>query len=286
LQAERFHDTRAILDVVETAYGCGLRGFMFNSHEQVREICDYFRDHRSRFPEMHFYPSVPYAHKYANAVNEKGLVTAINEFLFADRSTMEVLGTLARGATSIVQRDLIEVMKLLVDAEMRMFRGLDVRALFLQNIVTDLLIGLGVKEVVAEFARFVRDRYEVEPAFNTMNLPTCVDFLLSAGIENPIVCASINKAGYLMSPGRQAYEDAIRTKPFRPVAMSVLASGAIPPREAVRYVADLGKVDTIVFGASSRSHIEQTVQLVKEAWAQRTDLASTDKSRLAGGERQ
>ena len=275
-QAERFRDTSAILEVLDSAYDCGIRGFMFNTHDQVRELCEHLRANQSRYAEVRLYPSLPYAHKYANAVNEKGLVGAINDFLFADRSAMQVLGTLTRSGMSIVQRDLMEVMKLLVDAEMRMFRGLDVKAIFLQNIVTDLLIGMGAKSVVGEFARYVRKRFDVEPAFNTMNLPACVDFLLDAGVERPIVCASINKAGYLMSPSRTAYEEAIRTKPFRPVAMSVLASGAIPPREAVEYVASLGKVESVVFGASSRSHIEQTVDLVRTAWSRISESAGLE----------
>jgi hypothetical protein len=273
-QAERFRDTASIVEVVDVAYACGIRAFMFNTHDKVREICEYLRANRSRYPDLRLYPSLPYAHKYANAVNEKGLVAALNDFLFADRSAMQVLGTLTRSGKSMVQRDLMEIMKLLVEAEMRMFRGLDVQAVFLQNIVTDLLVGFGVTAVIDEYARFVRKRYAVEPAFNTMNLPSSVDMLLAAGVENPIVCASINKAGYLMSPQREACEWAIREKPFRPVAMSVLASGAIPAREAIQYVADLGKVEAIVFGASSRAHIEQTLGLIQEAWSRKAGAAA------------
>ena len=101
-------------------------------------------------------------------------------------------------------------MKILVDAEMRMFKGLNVRAVFLQNIVTDLVLGLGAKTVFREFADHIRATYGVEPAFNTMNMPCTVEFLLECGIENPIVCSSINKAGYLMHPGIAEYESALR----------------------------------------------------------------------------
>jgi len=45
---------------------------------------------------------------------------------------------------------IIEVMKILVDAEMRMFHGLNVKAIFLQNIITDLLLGIGAKQVFAK----------------------------------------------------------------------------------------------------------------------------------------
>jgi len=153
---------------------------------------------------------------------------------------------------------------LLVDAEMRMFRDLNVRAIFLQNIVTDLLLGIGVEEVFIEFSNHIKEKYGVNAAFNSMNMPKLVDFLLDCGIENPIVCSSINKAGYLMNPDVETYEKLIQTKPFRPMAMSILASGAVSPREAVEYIAKQKNIKSIVFGASSKNHIEETKKIIDE----------------------
>jgi hypothetical protein len=51
---------------------------------------------------------------------------------------------------------------------------------------------------------------------------------------------------------------------FRPVAMSVLASGAIDPREAIEYVCSQKKIESIVFGASSKSNILNTKRLIDE----------------------
>ncbi|MHA2043544.1 MAG: glycyl radical enzyme family protein [Planctomycetota bacterium] len=263
-QAERFKDIEAIIKVIDTAYECGIHAFMFNTHDRVAELCDHFRANPDKYPDLRLYPSMPYAHKYANAVNEKGMVGALNDFVFADRSAAQVLGTLARGAMSIVTQDMVKVMKLLVDAEMRMFKGLNVRAVFLQNIVTDLLLGLGAKTVFVEFANHIRSTYGVEPAFNTMNMPQLVDFLLQCGIENPIVCSSINKIGYLMNPDKVSYEESITTKPFRPMAMSILASGAVAPEEAVEYVLSQKNIRSIVFGASSKPHIVQTKELIEQ----------------------
>jgi hypothetical protein len=44
--------------------------------------------------------------------------------------------------------------------------------------------------------------------------------------------------------------------------MSVLASGAIPPREAIEYVCKQPKIESIVFGASSRGNIKSTKALI------------------------
>jgi hypothetical protein len=265
-QAERFKDVRAIIEVVDAAYDCGIHAFMFNTHDVVADLCDHFRANPERYADLRLYPSMPYAHKYANAVNEKGMIGAINEFVFSGRTAGEALTTLIRGGQGIINRDVIDVMKLLVDAEMRMFKGLNVRAVFLQNIVTDLLLGLQARKIFTGFVSHVRTTYGVDAAFNTMNMPRLVDFLLESGIKNPIVCSSINKTGYLMQPDRETYEIAVRTRPFRPMAMSVLASGAIPPAEAIEYVCRLPNVRSIVFGASSRRNIEETRRMILSWW--------------------
>ena len=79
------------------------------------------------------------------------------------------------------------------------------------------------------FADHVRDRYDAEPGFITMNLPLLLDALERVGIENPIVCSNINKIGFRMCGGIEAYEEALRDRTCRAIAMSVFASGAIPP---------------------------------------------------------
>jgi hypothetical protein len=44
----------------------------------------------------------------------------------------------------------------------------------------------------------------------------------------------------------------------------VLASGAISPREAIEYVCNQPRIESIVFGASSRGNIRQTKSLIDE----------------------
>jgi len=38
------------------------------------------------------------------------------------------------------------MMQMLIDVEMKMFKGLDVRAIFLQNIITDLVLDMILKK--------------------------------------------------------------------------------------------------------------------------------------------
>lgn len=259
-QAMRFQDTAAIIQVLDAAYQEGIRTFMCTTHDRVAEICDYFRANREKYPDYTFYPCMPYAHKYANAVTEHGMLEALRKFLPEENS----LGAMLRGGMALANKDIEKILQLLVDAEMKMFRGLPTPVIFIQNVITDLLLGLNLKPVLRMFHDHVRKAYGAEPGYITMNLPRLLDVLDELGIENPIVCANINKIGFRMCGGIPAYEQAIAQRRFRPVAMSVLASGAIPPQEAVAYVCEQPRIESIVFGASSRANIRHTKQLIDQ----------------------
>ena len=259
-QQMKFQDTGAIISVLDAAYQEGIRTFMCTTHDRVEEVCDYFRANTEKYPDYQFYPCMPYAHKYANAVTEHGMIEALRKFLPEDGA----IGAMLKGSVALANKDIEAVLGLLVDAEMKMFHGLKTPVIFIQNVITDLILGLGMDVCLKFFYDHVRRKYNAEPGFITMNLPLLLDALDRHGIKNPIVCANINKIGFRMCGGLPAYEDALAHREFRPVAMSVLASGAISPREAIEYVAGLPKIESIVFGASSRANIRQTKMLIDE----------------------
>ena len=259
-QSMRFQDLDAIIAVLDAAYEEGIRTFMCTSHDRVALICDHFRAHPGKYADYRFYPCMPYAHKYANAVTEHGMIEALRMFLPQEGAMSAML----KGGVALASKDIEAIMQLLIDAEMKMFHGLSTPVVFMQNVITDLLLGLKMNECFRIFHDHVRARYGAEPGYITMNVPRLLDVLDELGIDNPIVCANINKIGFRMCGGMKAYENAIANRRFRPVAMSVFASGAISPREAIVYVCDQPKIEAIVFGASGRANIRQTKALIDE----------------------
>ena len=260
-QAARFRDTQSIMRVLDSAYDLGIKVFMCTTHDRVGEVADFVRANPQRYPDFEFYPCMPYAHKYANSVGEVGMLETIKRF--APGGLME---TLWKGATAAISKDIFKLMELLVDAEMKRFAGTRTPIVFVQNVITDLLLGLGMQEVLAGFERHIRERYQAEAGFITMNLPLLVDRLEQVGVKNPIVCANINKIGFRMSGGVERYAEVLKQKRCRAIAMSVLASGAIPPQEAIEWVCGLEGVSSIVFGASSAGNIRQTKELIDRCW--------------------
>lgn len=257
-QAMRFQDTAAIMEVLDAAYDEGIRTFMCTTHDRIAEVCDVVRANPERYEGFQFYPCMPYAHKYANAVTDHGMIGALTHFMPEDG----LFKTVLRSGAALATKDADGIARVLIDAEMKMFSGLRTPVIFMQNVFTDLLLGMGFTRAFRVFHDHVTEKYDAEPGFITMNLPALAEALEKEGIKSPIICSNINKIGFRMCGGPDRYREVLQSGKVRAIAMSVYASGAIPAKEAISWIADLGGVEAIVFGASSRGNIKNTRDLV------------------------
>ncbi len=265
-RAERFAKLESVMAVYDHAIEAGIDAIMLNSNDRAKGICDAFRADPAKYGHLKWYPSIPYPHKYAAMVNDKGMVGAVQEILFA-KGAKSALGKMARGAGAVLTLDAVKLMKMLIDEEMAIYDGLDVRCVFLQNIITDLMLGYDVPDPFVAYCEYIRQRFGAWPGLITQNLPFLRAKLREWGIEGVVICASVNKIGYLMSPGVAEYEADLAANDgakYPVMAMSTLASGAIPAPEAYDYLNRLN-LQSMVFGASSLGNIKQTVSLISPA---------------------
>ncbi len=257
-QAMRFQRTDAIMDVLDVAYDEGIRTFMCTTHDRIANVADRVRANPERYGDFQFYPCMPYAHKYANAVTEHGMLGAVRSFIPNDG----LLTTAFAGTKALASKEVDGIAKVMIDMEMKMFAGTKTPVIFIQNVFADLLMGMGFHRAFRIFHDHIQEKYGAEPAYITMNMPMLLDVLEGQGIERPIICSNINKIGFRMSGGFDAYLDALKSGRVRAVAMSVYASGAIPADEAIHWISELPGVESIVFGASSAGNIRGTKALV------------------------
>jgi hypothetical protein len=258
-QLMKFKTDASIIKTLDIAKSAGVQTFMCTTHDRILHICEQIRQHPASYEGYKIYPCMPYAHKYANAVTELGIVGALKAYMPGN-----IFTTAFKGGMAYLSDDHEKMMELLVDAEMKMFHGIDTPVIFLQNVVTDLLLGLKAYGLLASFHAYVKKKYRAEAGFITMNLPLLSDVLENLGIEQPIICASINKEGFRMSGGRQAYEKVLAEKKNRVIAMQIFGGGFISPKEAVEYVINLEGVESILFGASSAANIQQTIEWINK----------------------
>jgi hypothetical protein len=254
----RFKDDKSIIIILDQVIELGIKTFMCTTHDRITNICEHIRKNPAKYMDFKIYPCMPYAHKYANAVTELGIIGTIKEYLPGN-----IFSTFAKGGAAFLTKDFIGLMEILIDAEMKMFKGINTPVIFIQNVITDMILGLRMHNVFKEYDAYIRKKYNAEPGYITMNLPLLFDTLESLGLKNPIICASINKIGFRMPEGIEKYERYLQEKEFRPIAMQVLAAGALRPKEAIEYIGNFPKIESVLFGASSKSHIQETKELIE-----------------------
>ena len=258
-QAIQFKDDSAIIKVLDQAIDLGINTFMCTTHDRIANICDHIRQYPEKYENFKIYPCMPYAHKYANAITELGVMGTIKQYVPGN-----LFGTFAKGGVALLNSDFNKLMQILIDAEMKMFKGIKTPVIFIQNVLVDLILGLKMYDVFKEFDQYIRKKYKAEPGYITMNMPALFDVLDSMGIKNPIICSSINKLGFRMAGSKEIYEKYLNEKEFRPIAMQVLAAGALRPEEAVEYLSKFPGIESVLFGASSKSHIGETKNLIEK----------------------
>lgn len=259
-QSIQFKEDISIIRTLDYARNEGVNTFMCTTHDRIANICNIIRQDPVKYQNFEIFPCMPYAHKYANAVTELGIVETLKEYVPGN-----FVGSMFKGGVAFLSKDYLSIMELLIDSEMKMFKGINTPVIFLQNVVTDLLLGLKMNDVLVAFHSYIRKKYNAEAGFITMNLPRLLDVLEAGGISNPIICASINKAGFRMSGGKEIYEKTLLERKFRPIAMQVFGGGAISPKEALDYVCSFPQIESILFGASSHVNIRETVRIIRAA---------------------
>jgi hypothetical protein len=253
-QLLKFKNDTAILETLAIANAAGVATFMCTTYARIGPIVQAMKDTPSKYPNYQIYPCMPYAHKYANAVTELGMLGALKSYMPGN-----IFSTALKGGMAFISKDYVKMMELMVDAEMKMFEGINTPVIFLQNVVTDLLLGLQAYDLLAAFHAYIQKKYQAEAGFITMNLPVLSSVLHRLGINNPIICTSFNKEGFRMSGGRKAYEAILEQNNCRIIAMQIFGGGFIDPKEAIAYIKNLDGIESILFGASSSANIKQTV---------------------------
>ena len=182
-QSMRFQDLSAIMEVLDAAYDEGI------THVHVHHARPGRRDRRPRpraarsaTRTIEFFPCMPYAHKYANAMTEHGTLGALRTFL-PDEGVLSAAapgrhvtgqqGHRGRHAHAHRRRD--------EDVP----RPEDAGGLPPERRRRPAARASGFDEAFTIFADHVREQYDAEPGFITMNLPAAAGHPRATGHREP-----------------------------------------------------------------------------------------------------
>lgn len=260
---QRFADAQRILDLIAFAHAEGVEGLMMSTHQRVREILPLIASDTRLAPSLRMYPIIPYAQGYVRRANEVGLVRMGMEAI-EGATAGKKLGMAWTSGLGLLRRDVFGLLGSLVDTELLPLKGLKVDCVILHNVLTDMLLGWGAEEAFRFFDEHVRDKHGVRPAYATFNYPLLMNRFEEWGMARPLVLTSFNPMGFQMNPSREACEETLARGTSDVIAMSVFAAGLVSPTKAVEYLSTLGRVESVVFGASSPAHVSETSKLLRD----------------------
>ena len=262
-RAAYFAQSTRILDVVASSVEMGAGGMMMSTHQRAEGVCDLLRTENSLAQRLRIYPLLPYAQKYITRANEVGLVNVAFEAL-SQTTLREKFSMGWQVAKGVITKDLLSMISALVRLELKMFRGLDVGAVFLHDVLTDLLLALRLREVFEFYIDEIKSTHSAAGAFATKNLPLLCRSFEEWNLPRPVVMTHFNKAGFHMNPSREACEQVMRTHSPDVMAMGTLASGFLKPDEAYAYLATVPNIRSVVVGVSSPVHAAETFAAIRK----------------------
>ena len=254
----KFDTTEKIESFINNSLSNGMDGFMINSNDKGYELIS-DRCFKST-DEVHY--SIPYPHKYANMVNETGMLSLL-KYCFKESSFIKnIIG----GFKLLSTRNIKHLMPLVLNLEVpkNLKKGSFV---YMQNIITDLLLGMGRGDILIEYIKTVV-KMGYKPGIITLN-PIMFDHLLieeinSKWLKDLIVCFNINKEGFNVFPSLEKVEELVRSKPkYKLMGMSIFASGAANIPLSIDYIKQLN-LDYVVFGTSRIENVKSNLKLFRE----------------------
>lgn len=250
----KFSDKSEIFNFLAECKDLGISSFMFTTHEKILPVLEDIR--RSKhFENYSLYPCLPYAHKYADSVTQNGVLKTVTQFSYSN-----LVSFMYNGVSGLLTGNAKFIMKSLVDAELEKIPSHVLKCVYLQNLVTDLLLGLGMEDLLLEFAEHITGKYGTEVGFVTMNYPLLCDRLTKADSNFSYrVCTNVNKNGFRMNPSKESVLSTLKNGSNHVTAMSIFASGSLQPEEAIKFISSTKGLNACLFGSSKIQNVKNNI---------------------------
>lgn len=246
---EKFSNKKDIQDFIKETQEIGLDGFMINSNQLGYEVVKDYPLGKNK--EIHY--SIPYPHKYASLVNEEGMLYLLKYFL----SNTSFLNLIVALPKFLFTRNIKYLIPLITSLEVpnNLPKGSTV---YIQNVITDMLIGIKRFDILEAFIKDVRKK-GYKPGLITLN-PIKLDELVSKSTsmnkKDLTICFNINHAGFNVFPNKKLVENFIKSNHnYNLMGMSIFSSGGANINDAINYIKSLN-LEYVVFGSSRLENIE------------------------------
>ena len=251
---KKFSEVKNIYNVVEKAADLGYKGMIIETHPRMLEFLDYYKKNKTF--DIDFYLQFPYIQGYIKKMNERGLSGLIFEII-RQGGIKTTSATALKSLVNFLKKDYASIATSLLHLEIAPFKDINIKALLLHNVITDLLLSLRISTAMNEYYNFLEEKMEMKPAFITLNFELFKKSFEEWNIKPPLVMTTINPGGYDMNPSSHAVEAALRDYVGDVIAMNILGGGAFSPYDAHSYLKSFDNIQYCAIGASSDIHLKE-----------------------------
>ena len=151
---KKFSNIKNIYNIAEKAVNLGYKEMILETHPRMLEFLEYYNKNKTF--DINFYLQLPYIQGYIQKMNEQGLLGLL--FQVMQRGGLKT-------ASSVILKDLINYTKKnyirigvsFLKFETEPFKDINIKALFLHNVITDLILSLQMKEIFLDYINYVEE---------------------------------------------------------------------------------------------------------------------------------
>jgi len=254
---KKFSNIENIYKVVESASELGFKGMIMETHPRMIDFFNYYKDHQTF--DIDFYLQVPYVVGYVKKMNENGVMGLMSDVI-GQKGILGAGGMALKGATSFLKKDYLSIAMSVLELEVSPFTDVNIKALLLHNVFTDLLLSLGVSDAFTTYQDYVKDDLGFPFGFDTLNFSLLSSRLKEWNIKPSYVMTPVNPEGFDMNPNKSAVEESMSNFNSNIIAMNVLGGGAFSLKNSKNYLDSFDNIQHAVIGASSRDHLEELIE--------------------------
>jgi hypothetical protein len=249
----QFSKVENIYRIVEYANQLGYKNMIIETHPKMLEFINYYEKNQTFI--MDFYLQMPYAQGYVQRINEKGIHGFVYDML--KQSGPLKTGQIAlKSAYGILMKDYSSLVNSLISMEISPFTKVNIKAVLLHNVMTDLLLSLECKDAVSDFISNI-EKFGLNYGFSTLNFPLLSNRFNEWNISSPLIMTPVNPKGFDMNPTIGIVSEAIKDYRGDLIAMNILGGGAFSLKQSKEFLNSFENIKYCVIGASTFDHLSE-----------------------------
>lgn len=247
----QYSSSEEIAITLKEAWQAGITDFCFTVNEKTIDAINLVIDECP----FNLHPALPYAHRVNDLISKKGLAGA----LFSKAKSAGFI-QLSLAGFSALFNNYDRAFRVLISTEIEGIPIKNIKSIGLLNIASDFLLGLHRKDLLLSFNRAVKNYFNKQPLFYTMNFCLMAEEIWSEESHDSIIVFNYNASGFRTNPTLDDVTKTIKKyKGYKSIAMSIFSGS--DEEEVMKLLKNVPELYGVLFGTSKKTNMIKNIHL-------------------------